>query len=221
MTSSPQILPPSESVLEDSPLACPWCGQLHTRVRLRPGDTVRCVRCEAPIAQGRASDWVVTLAWVFTGLALWLPANVLPIARISQLGTTHESLLITGAFGLWNHGLPWVAILVVLVGIAAPLLLMLALLAVLVPIVLERPSARLRFVVGWLRQFELWSLPEVGLLAVLVAFLKLDALGKAAPAAGLWCYGAMSFALVIAWRRFDIDLAAQALTTEKLTGPVT
>lgn len=221
MDSSAQILPPSEAVLEGSPLACPWCGQLHTRVRLRPGDTVRCVRCDAPIAQGRASNWIVTLAWVLTGLALWLPAMVLPIARVSQLGSVHESRLITGVFGLWNHGLPWVAILTVLAGIAAPLLLMLALTVVLVPIVFERPTARLRFVVGWLHQFQLWSLPEVGLLAVLVAFIKLDALAQAVPAPGLWCYGAMAFALVIAWRRFDIDLAAQALTTEKLKEPVT
>ena len=89
------------------------------------------------------------------------------------------------------------------------------------PIALGRPFARLRFIVRWLRALELWSIPEVYLLAVLVAFIKLDSLAQAEPAPGLWCQAGMSLALLIAWRRFDVDAAAQALTTEKIKGPVT
>ncbi|WP_438481442.1 paraquat-inducible protein A [Oleiharenicola lentus] len=206
---------------EHVPLACPLCGQLHTRIKLRPGDTSKCVRCDSQLARGRASNWIVTFAWVLTGLILWVPANLLPIVNVSQLGNAHRSQLITGAISLWDQGMPWVSVLVVLCGIVAPLLLLLTFGAVLVPIVFGRPSARVRFMISWLRSFELWSIPEVYLLAVLVAFIKLSSLARAEPAAGLWCYAVMSFALLIAWRRFDIDEAAQALTTEKIKGPVT
>jgi paraquat-inducible protein A len=164
---------------------------------------------------------MVTLAWVATGLILWLPANLLPIAELSRFGNTHEARLVTGALSLWNHGQPWVAVLVALCGIAAPLGLLLSFTFLLVPITLGRPSAGLRFLVRWLRALELWSIPEVYLLAVLVAFIKLGALASAMPSAGLWCYAGMSAALLVAWRRFDIDAATEALFTERIKGAIT
>ncbi len=215
-TPAPVCLPPTSG-----PMACPWCGQLHARVELRPRAVSYCVRCNAQLARGYASNWIVTLAWVATGLALWFPANVLPIAQLSRFGTGHESQLITGAISLWHEGQPWVAVLVVLCGIAAPLLLLLAFTILLVPITLGRPNARLGIVVRWLRALELWSIPEVYLLAVLVAFLKLGALATAAPAPGLWCYAGMATALIVAWRRFDIDAAADALFRERVKGAIT
>jgi paraquat-inducible protein A len=191
------------------------------RVPLRPGDTSQCRRCGAQLARGRASNWIVTLAWVLTGLILWVPANLLPIVSLSRVGNTRESLLITGALGLWHEGMPWIAVLVGLCGIVAPLLLLLAFTALLVPIVLGRPSARALFLVRWLHAFEMWSIPEVYLLAILVAFIKIGSLAHTVPAPGLWCLCGTVVALLVAWRRFDVDAAAQALATEKLPGGVT
>jgi paraquat-inducible protein A len=209
------------TIPEDRPLACPWCGQLHTRVTLRPGDSCQCIRCDAHLATGRASSWQATLAWVLTGLILWVPANFLPIAHLSHFGNPRESLLATGVTSLWHEGMPWVAGLVALCGIVAPLLLLLALVALLVPIFLDRASPRLRFIVRWLRALELWSIPEVYLLGVLVSFIKLGDVVRAAPAAGLWCHAGMSLALFIAWRRFDIDAAAAVLTAGRTKGETT
>jgi paraquat-inducible protein A len=221
-TTTAQLLPSADGLPKGrSILACPWCGQLHTRVPLRPGDVCQCVRCSAQLAIGRASNWQVTLAWVLTALALWAPANFLPIVAVSRLGNAHESLLFTGVLSLWHHGMPWVAVLVALCGIVAPLLLLLSLTALLVPIVLRRPSARLRFLVRWLHALELWSIPEVYLLGVLVAFIKLGSVVRAEPTAGLWCHAGMALALFVAWRRFDIDAAAEALATGRIRGGVT
>lgn len=208
------------AVPEERALACPWCGQLHSRIPLRPGDVGQCVRCEAALAHGRASDWVVTLAWVFTGLILWVPANLLPIVSVAQFGNARSSLLFTGVMSLWQQGMPWVAALVALTGIIAPFLLLLGLAVVLTPIALGHPAPELRFLARWLRRCELWSMPEVYLLGVLVAFIKLGSVVRADPATGLWCHGAMAVALLVAWRRFDFDAATAALAGEK-TGPVT
>lgn len=220
MTATTYTSPPACAVPEDNPLACPLCGQLHERVRLRPGETSRCVRCDAQLGFGRTSNWLVTLAWVLTGLILWVPANLLPTVVLSQLGNTRESLLITGTRSLWIQGMPEVAGLVMLCGIMAPLLLLLALTAVLLPIALGRPFAPVRFLLRWVHVLELWSIPEVYLLAVLVAFLKLGDIVDAEPSAGLWCYAAMTVALLVAWRRFDPDAAAAALATGRTKGPV-
>lgn len=221
-TTTTQLIPSSDDLpTARNTIACPWCGQLHARIKLRPGDTSKCVRCEAQIGIGRASNWIVTLAWVLTALILWVPANFLPIVAVSQLGNAHESLLFTGVSSLWHQGMPWVAVLVALCGIMAPLLLLLTLTALLVPITLNHPSSRLRFLIRWLHALELWSIPEVYLLGVLVAFIKLGSVVRAEPAAGLWCHAAMAMALLVAWRRFDIDAAAEVLTTERVKGGVT
>ncbi len=193
-------------------LACPWCGQLHTRIPLEPGDIGKCVRCDAPLATGRAADWSVTLAWVLTSLILWVPANVLPIVSLSQFGVADESRLATSVTGLWQAGMPWVAVLVASCGIVAPLLLLCALAALLVPLALNRAFTGSRFLLRWLRALELWSIPEVYLLGVLVAFIKLGDVVRASPGPGLWCHAGMAIALFLAWRHLDIDSAAAALT---------
>ncbi|HEY8994474.1 MAG TPA: paraquat-inducible protein A [Lacunisphaera sp.] len=221
MKATTHALLPVCTIPEDRPLACPWCGQLHARVALRPGDHCQCVRCGAQLATGRASNWHATLAWALTALILWVPANFLPIVAVSQLGNARESLLFTGVLGLWHQGLPWVAVLVALCGIVAPLLLLLTLTALLTPIVLGHPVTRLRFLVRWLHALELWSIPEVYLLSVLVAFIKLGDVVHVTPTAGLWCHAGMSLALFIAWRRFDLDAAAEVLTAGRVKGAVT
>jgi len=202
-------------------LACPWCGHLHTRVPLKPGEAGRCVRCDAQLATGRASNWLVTLAWVLTGLILWVPANLLPVVALSQFGDVRESLLVTGVESLWLQGMPWIAVLVALCGIVAPLLLLLALTALLVPIVAGRASPRWRFLVRWLHALELWSIPEVYLLGILVAFIKLGDVVRAVPGPGLWCHAGMALALFIAWRRLDLDAAAAALTSNPVQDGIT
>ncbi len=218
---SPQFVASTVSPEASNTLGCPWCGQLHARIPLKPGDSGKCVRCDALLATGRASSWHATLAWVITGLVLWVPANALPIVALSQFGIADESLLVTGALGLWQHDMPWAALLVGMCGIVAPLFLLLALTALLVPIALNRASTRARFLVRWLRLLELWSIPEVYLLAVLVAFIKLGDVVRATPGPGLWCHAVMALALFIAWRRFDVDAAADALNTQPQRHPIT
>jgi uncharacterized paraquat-inducible protein A len=92
---------------------------------------------------------------------------------------------------------------------------------VLIPLWLRRPSIRLQLVIRCLRFLEQWSMPEVHLLAVLVAFIKLGDVVHAVPAAGLWCYTAMSISMLIAWRRVDLTAASEALQTLPSIAPST
>ncbi len=40
-STSTHTFPPVRVVPAHSPLAYPWCGQLDTRIKLRPGDTIQ------------------------------------------------------------------------------------------------------------------------------------------------------------------------------------
>jgi len=54
-------------------------------------------------------------------------------------------------------------------------------------------------------------MPEVQVLAVLVAIAKLGSLITIRTGPGFWCYGAMSVALLIAFRSFDLEAKPAAV----------
>lgn len=57
-------------------------------------------------------------------------------------------------------------------------------------------------------------MPEVQVLAVIVALLKLGNLVTVTIGAGFWCYGAMSLALLLAWHSFEFQSAARVRDDE-------
>ena len=149
-----------------------------------------------------------------TGAALAFPAMLLPFITVDKLGREHTGFLATGAVALWEDGMRLLGVWVALCGVAAPALL-LGLLA--------WGLARARFgretpVAGgaWLRlihALEHWAMPEVHVLAVLVALVKLGSLVNVHIGPGFWCYVAMSVALLVGWRSFDLETAPSARTS--------
>jgi paraquat-inducible protein A len=138
------------------------------------------------------------LVFSLTGLALAVPSVTLPFVSAGKLGAGRLSLLFTGVESLWDGGMRALAVLVILCGAVLPFTL-LASLAVL--------HARSRM--GWrngdfrllrriARILEHWAIPEVQVLAVLVALMKLGSLVTVTVGAGFWCYCAMALSLLVA-----------------------
>lgn len=134
-----------------------------------------------------------TLAWSLSGLILLLTAVQLPFINAAKFGQHNEGRLLSGVISLWQQGHGVLAALVTFCGLVAPLVILVATaLAVL------RPGwAEVRTLIV---RLEPWSMPEVRMLAIIVAFVKLTAVVDAAPAAGLWCYGAAAVCALAAIR---------------------
>jgi paraquat-inducible protein A len=190
---------------DDLQLTCHLCGQEHGMVALRPGETARCVRCSSVMARGRHLGPGASLMFAVTGLVLAFPACLLPFMGAGKLGDQRTSFLFTGAVALWNQGMRAVAILVLFCGGVVPFALLATLGLFAAParfrglLVRESDLARLA---GLL---ERWAIPEVQMLAVLVALMKLGSLVHITIGAGFWCYSAMSLALLMAVRGLDMD----------------
>ncbi|AOS43638.1 Inner membrane protein YebS [Lacunisphaera limnophila] len=136
------------------------------------------------------------LAWSLTGLILLLVSLQLPFVAAAKFGRTNEGRMFSGIASLWHQGHVLLAALVAFCGLVAPLLL----LGSLTWLALRPGGAGGHPLRRFARWLEPWSMPDVRLLAILVAFVKLSALVEAAPAAGLWCYGATAVCTLLALR---------------------
>jgi paraquat-inducible protein A len=195
---------------EENSLQCPLCEQAHAVRPLRRGQRAHCVRCGTTMA---VRGWLgpdAAFAFAVSGLALTLPALWLPFVSLQQFGQLRITHLTVGFSGFWSHGFSSLAAWVLFCGVLAPI----ALLALMVLIFatdgreawhwLNRPLRSLAAFVQY------WAMPEVQVLAVMVAFLKLGAIVTLSVGPGLWCYAAVSLCMVAAWRRFNLDPAGHS-----------
>jgi len=146
-----------------------------------------------------------TFVFAVTGLILAVPSALLPFVGAGKLGNVRMSHLLTGVGALWENGMQEVALLVLLCGGLLPV----ALLAVLAALHLP---ARFRWrspVAGELARaahiLEHWSIPEVQVLAVLVALMKLGSVVDVSVGPGFWCYCGVAVSLIVAEHSFDFD----------------
>jgi paraquat-inducible protein A len=187
---------------QDAHLTCQLCGKEHRMVNLDPGQTARCARCDGVLAKGtRGGD--IPLVLCVTGLVLALPACFLPFISAGKLGAERVSTLFTGVGALWDDDMRALAILVLLCGALLPILLLGTLAFLQIPPRLGRWLATPNLLAHAARMLELGAIPEVQVLAVLVALTKLGSQVNVTIGPGFWCYCAMSLCLLLAQRSFD------------------
>jgi paraquat-inducible protein A len=186
-------------------LVCPHCGQSHHLPALAPGERAQCVRCDTTLARGARFGGESALAFAVTGLCLAVPASLLPFVAVSKLHAERVSTAFSGVRALWEAGMHLLAVWVFLCGLLVPYLLLGSLtgLLLLLRSRAEPAGGVSRALLRIVRAFEHWSLPEVHILAVLVAFAKLGSLVHVNPGPGLWCYAGMAACLLAAWTTFE------------------
>lgn len=181
-------------------LKCPTCGQLHQAVPLHAGQRATCVRCGESLQRASRFGSQAAPAFAAAALVLAIPAANLPLVTLTKFGAHHPSFLASGANGLTQGGLPHLAALVFACAIVAPVVLA-SLLIASWGFAQKRPraetGARLQRAIEFV---EYWAMPEVYVLAILIAFVKLDQLVHVTARAGLWCYAAMALMGLWAWR---------------------
>ena len=173
--------------------------------------TRRTAAVALPTGRSRQDE---VLALASTALIFYAASLCLPLATAAKFGEKHSGYLLSGITGLWQEGNGYLAVLVFGCGIVAPLLLAGSLTCLLIAARAGRPRPALRRCLHFAARIEMWSMPEVQVLGVVVAFIKLSALVPSRPAAGLWCYGLAALCSFVAWRRFDAAATARVLFPE-------
>jgi paraquat-inducible protein A len=184
---------------------CEGCGRSHRPVRLQPGEEAQCGQCGTRLRVRARTGPHVGLAWTLTALGLFLAASLLPVLTVEKGGIEGAASLFVVAQGLGGNGMP------VLGFIAGALVVWLPLVALILLLMLNLGAvARWSFpgagaALAAVRFARQWAMPEVFLLSILVAFLKLGDLATAAPGPGLWFLVGGALALLAAFQRVERD----------------
>lgn len=152
---------------------CPDCAQRQVVPALRAGTAARCLRCNRLLRRVRHDPLGRALALNLTALVLLGVACLMPMMKVSAGGMDRSADLFTGPMGLQSDGLWELAMVVLFTSIAAPLVKVVAMTYLLIGLRLRRPGLHLRQVFAWIEWLRPWSMVEVYLFGVFVAYVKL------------------------------------------------
>ena len=189
---------------------CPDCGAFQVVPSLRAGATARCLRCGAVLRRAHHDPLGRALALHVAALAMLGVAGLMSLMTVSTGGMDLSADLFSGPKGLQRHGLWELALVVLFTTAVAPFVRFAAMTYVLGGLRLRRPPPHLRRLFAWLEQLRPWSMVEVYLLGVFVAYVKLVDLVHIEIGPALYALGALMLTTVVA----DAVLDRQAVWEE-------
>jgi paraquat-inducible protein A len=189
---------------------CRDCGQFQIVPPLPPAARALCLRCDGVLRHTQHDPLRTPLALNLTALCLLLIAVPSTLMLVSTAGQVHAADMFTGPIGLDEHGMWELAAVVLFTTVAAPAAKLGCMLYVLLGLRAARPPGHLRAVFAWVEHLRPWSMIEVYLLGVFVAYVKLQVLVFIELGPALYALGALLLAMIVA----DIRLDAQFIWEE-------
>lgn len=183
-------------------LGCQYCGQVNDITHVPATEPAHCGQCNARLIGSRTTNRQVTLALALAALALYVPANLYPILRISQLGMYSENTIFSGVVHLAAGGFWGIAIIVFVASILVPMLKILGLIYLTLP-AKETTKPIRRKLAQTLHVIGPWSMLDIFVVAILISLVKLGDLANISTGAGLVAFTGVVVLTTIASNGFD------------------
>jgi paraquat-inducible protein A len=184
--------------------ACPGCDLLQRLPALPPGGRARCLRCGHTLAiEPGEGSLQRALALATAAAIVFVIGNTTSLMGLSAVGLHASTTILGGAYELWLQGYQVTAAAVAFACVLAPAIYISSLLVLLWmsarPPLPKWASALMRHASFMLS----WSMPEVMLLGILVALIKIAALATVIPGVGLYAMGVLVILLAAIKLTFD------------------
>ena len=186
---------------------CRDCGQMQVLPALPPGARAVCLRCDAVLRHTRRDPLLVPLALNISALMLFLLGATLTLMSVTTAGQQRVAELLTGPAELESYGLWEIAAVVLVTTVAVPLARVLCMLSVLLGLRLAHPPAELRAIYAWVEHLRPWSMVEIYLLGLFVAYVRLSGMATVDLGPATFALGGLMLVMVLA----DFMLDEQAV----------
>jgi paraquat-inducible protein A len=181
-----------KSAIEAGLIGCHSCN-LVSRVPATHGHHIAaaCPRCGA--------------ALVIAAAICYLPANMLPIMKVTSLGNAQADTILSGVIYLLVHGMWPLALVVFIASVFVPLAKLLILVYLLISVQRRsqwRPVDRTRLY-RLTEAVGRWSMVDIYVVTIMVALVKLGNLATIEAQAGAIFFGAVVVITIVAAMSFD------------------
>jgi len=199
---------------------CPGCGLFQTIPPVARGMTAVCSRCSTRLHRATSHPIDHSIALKLAALILLIVMCSTTLMSVQTAGIAHSAYLLSGPAELVRRGMPSLAVVVVFVTLLAPLAKLIGTLYVLIRLHETAQPRHLRRVFVIAELLRPWSMVEVFVFGVFVAYVKLGDLVHITLDTGVYALLALTIVLIWAdtaldreavWRRLDRQHAAAAL----------
>ena len=211
------------SALDQSLTGCHACHQVVQMPENHDHRGLLCPRCGAGVHPRKHHSLKVTWILVCLAFLFYIPANVLPMTRVTGLGQIQDDTIMSGVIYFIQSGSWYIGLVIFVASVFVPLLKLILLMFLLVSVQRKsqwRPAERTRIY----RITELvgrWSMVDIYVVTLLIALVKLGLLADidAGPAAMYFAavvvitmFAANSFDPRLIWDNLERGAAASKTT---------
>jgi len=190
---------------------CHDCGQMQVLPAMPPGSRAICQRCEAALRHTRRDPLSVPLALNISALILFGLGATLTLMAVSTAGQERIAGLASGPQEMEQYGLWEIALVVLITTIAAPLARIVCMLAVLLGLRMKRPPAELREIYAWVEHLRPWSMVEIYLLGLFVAYVRLSGMTTVNLGPAIYALAGLMVIMVLADHMLDGQAVWEAM----------
>lgn len=200
-------------------IACTHCGTLEDIPPLLGGAVAICPTCSSRLERTNGRSITAALACACATLVLLIPANVLPLMRVSMLGITRQSLLASGVVLLWQHQWVIVAVLVGAFAVVLPFARFALLVTVLTAVRLQYRPHWLGRMFRWAMKLDQWAMPDVYLIGCAVGYGRLAAVLPVTIGPGGICLIFAALLCMLSRATLDARTVWRAIAPERPSPP--
>lgn len=198
------------SALETGMASC------HTCLQVSSSKLHECPRCGAALHARKERSLESTIAYGVAGILAFIPANLLPIMVVTQLGVEENSTILGGVSTFWAmHAYP-VAIIIFIASVMIPGLKFLA-----IGILVATAKGKIRIdpkranKIYWLTELVgRWSMVDVFVVAILVGLIQMGNLMTINPGGAAIAFGLMVILTMLSAHSFDQRLIWDRIRAE-------
>ncbi len=186
---------------------CGGCGLVQRLPELKPEFVARCSRCDAMLGRKFANPPIATpLAFCLTSLTLYLVCVTQPLMTLSIFGRMRTVNLFTGPIQLIRDGWVLPGLVVGAVTTLLPAIEILLMLGILLGALHHRLPWRVPHMMRWYDRLRPWSMVEVYLLGVLVAYTKMIDLADVSVGPAVYALFALMLTMAATDTTLDDDV---------------